>query len=829
MSDVIQNPTNNPDCQHWALGVCQIGYKKHPTYRECRGCDQRQLVALGLPAPRVPPTPVKPTPEVKKQTPPKPKPAAKPIAEMTLPEKTRHLVKGVKRRADALLNLEPVSLNVLQQRQGVCNTCEHGKPDHKPLKTKCTFCGCALPAKQKLARESCPVGKWPAVEPLAVDSPPSPPTAAAVPPTFGVLYVGPPAQIQKQHLLIEHSQCPGDILVLTAAVRDLVLSHGDHYKVGVKTNLPELWENNPYIVPESELHNPRVVKADYGRWLSWANGDCRNKLNQRPVHFIEAYIRSLETQLGLKIPVTDYKPEVFLSDAEKNQPPVIAGKYWVVMAGGKYDFTAKWWDPDYFQEVVDHFAGKIQFVQCGNLQDWHPTLRNVIDMRNKTPRLRDYIKLMYHAEGVLCPVTFAMHLAAALPTKSITQTRPDKQGQPVSVQVPVGPVRRACVVIAGGRELPSWESYPGHQYLHTIGALKCCATSGCWMSKAAPGKDGNTTMGRCHDIVTFKRADPILPSRPLQLAKCMTLITPEQVMDAIDLHYQGGILQYANKPAAALPVTPIQVAAKPPAQPGHQFLFVGGMHRSGTTALWNAFKHHSQISGFHKVNIWMNEGQFEQKIYPIDRALGDMAWPLDPQSHMTEDHPLATNDNKQLLFKQWSRHWDLQKPWLLEKTPRNLVMGRWLQAMMPGPASFLFVVRHPVAVAKAVNKAWNTRFTFQQLVEFWVAGNEICVTDLPHLHNAAVIRYDDFVKAPTKNFDICCQVLGLPAEALNFKISPNNNDKYLTPWKTELAQLQPDIRSWAENLEPRVRNLGYSLLEPDWRPEAECQMPYVRL
>lgn len=124
------------------------------------------------------------------------------------------------------------------------------------------------------------------------------------------------------------------------------------------------------------------------------------------------------------------------------------GRFWIMMAGGKYDFTAKWWNPDFYQEVVDHFQGRIQFVQCGEAGHWHPPLKGVINLIGKTDT-RQFVRLMYHADGVVCPVTFAMHLAAAVEMK------------------PGRPKNRACVVIAGGREPSHWEAYPHHQFIHT--------------------------------------------------------------------------------------------------------------------------------------------------------------------------------------------------------------------------------------------------------------------------------------------------------------------------------------------------------------------------
>ena len=125
-----------------------------------------------------------------------------------------------------------------------------------------------------------------------------------------------------------------------------------------------------------------------------------------------------------------------------------------------------------YQQVVDHFAGRIQFAQCGEADHFHPRLRGVIDLVGKTD-IRQFVRLMYHASGVICPVTFAMHLAAAVEVK------------------PGRPKNRACVVVAGGREPSQWEKYGHHRYLETNGALRCCDNGGCWKSRCQPIGDGD--------------------------------------------------------------------------------------------------------------------------------------------------------------------------------------------------------------------------------------------------------------------------------------------------------------------------------------------------
>jgi hypothetical protein len=67
--------------------------------------------------------------------------------------------------------------------------------------------------------------------------------------------------------------------------------------------------------------------------------------------------------------------------------------FWIIAAGGKYDITIKWWALERYQKVVDHFQGRIQFVQVGAEGNHHPKLEGVIDLRGQTS-LRELVRLV---------------------------------------------------------------------------------------------------------------------------------------------------------------------------------------------------------------------------------------------------------------------------------------------------------------------------------------------------------------------------------------------------------------------------------------------------
>lgn len=317
---------------------------------------------------------------------------------------------------------------------------------------------------------------------------------------------------QPRKIILKNMQSPGDILMLTAAIRDLHLAHPGKFITDVRTSVKSIWDNNPYIKPLDEKDpDVTVIKAEY---------PLIHQSNKAPYHFIHGFRMHLEKELGVSIPATAFKGDIHLAPQEKrwvSQVQEITGedtRFWLIVSGGKYDFTAKWWNPHRWQEIVDYFwrANGITFVQVGEKNHNHPPLDNVINLVGKTD-MRQMIRLMYHADGVICPVTMLMHLAAAVETK------------------PGRPKNRPCVVVAGGREPAQWEAYPHHMYLHTNGALKCCDNGGCWKSRVVPRNDGDEK-----DKSLCER--PVISENGVIIPKCLEMIKPIDVIRSIEKYQE---------------------------------------------------------------------------------------------------------------------------------------------------------------------------------------------------------------------------------------------------------------------------------------------------
>jgi ADP-heptose:LPS heptosyltransferase len=330
-------------------------------------------------------------------------------------------------------------------------------------------------------------------------------------PTFSELNEQNKRTIAPAKYILTNFQSPGDLLMLSAAIRDLHQQYPGRFLTDVRTSSPALWENNPWLTPLDE-HDPEVEVLECSYPLI-------HQSNQLPYHFIHGFIEFFNHTWDLQLRPGAFRGDVHLSEEERAWMSQVeeltgdSGPFWIMVAGGKFDFTTKWWDFERYQAVVDHFFGKIRFVQVGMLQHYHPPLERVLDLRGKTD-LRQLVRLCYHASGVITPVSLMMHLAAAVPAK------------------PGLPFLKPCVVISGGREPVHWEAYPGHQFIHTIGALPCCAHGGCWKSRVKPLGDGDDK-----DLPENLCLDPVG-----LLPRCMDMIPAEEVIRRVELYYAGGVL-----------------------------------------------------------------------------------------------------------------------------------------------------------------------------------------------------------------------------------------------------------------------------------------------
>lgn len=242
----------------------------------------------------------------------------------------------------------------------------------------------------------------------------------------------------------------------------------------------------------------------------------------------------------------------------------------------------------------------------------------------------------------------------------------------------------------------------------------------------------------------------------------------------------------------------------------NNFVFLAGLHRSGTSLLHEIIRGHPEVSGFKDTGVPEDEGQHLQSVYkPASSFGGPGKFAFDSRSHMDESHPLATRDNARIIFRQWSRNFDLSCRYFVEKSPPNIVRTRFLQRLFPG-SKFIFLLRHPLAVSYATRK-WSET-SIQSLIEHYLLAHEIMTKDIQSLGSVYILRYEDLVAEPQKAVNDIFSYLDLEHTKISHEVKLGVNDRYFEMWEDDRrhpVKRNPD--AFPEEIETRINRFGYSI------------------
>ena len=319
-----------------------------------------------------------------------------------------------------------------------------------------------------------------------------------------------------QKLYLEALHSVGDMVVLSAAIRDLTLNYPDKYEIHLSTRCHQLFEHNPLITYYKKITNNARINLNYASLMP--------KKHDQPHHMVGVYHKLLEKHLKIPIPLLKPHGDLYLPDELVYKSPV-DGNYWLIMAGGKNSWKTKLWPAEYWQQTVNELDKHgINVVQTGhkpNHEHISPSIECSLDL-NGWGGLQELLWLIYHCDGIICGITSGMHIAACF--------------------------NKPCVVLAGGKESVNWEHYSNdnfiekfgndcesvrveHRFLNIYGELPCCNTNTiCWKRDL----DENSKKAR---LCSHTDGD---------YARCMTLIKPETVVDAV-LSYKTGDNMPKNK------------------------------------------------------------------------------------------------------------------------------------------------------------------------------------------------------------------------------------------------------------------------------------------
>lgn len=253
-----------------------------------------------------------------------------------------------------------------------------------------------------------------------------------------------------------------------------------------------------------------------------------------------------------------------------------------------------------------------------------------------------------------------------------------------------------------------------------------------------------------------------------------------------------------------------------------RLVFIGGLHRSGTTALGRMLSTHAAMSGFEDTGAEEDEGQHLQSVYPVAQTYGGPGrFARKAAAHLIEPTAAEAVRARTNLMESWAPHWDLERPLLVEKSPPNLMMGRYLQAVFPG-SSLVVIIRHPIVVALSTKK-WTRRETLERLVRHWFIAHDTLLDDSDRLERVLVLRYEDLIAEPARELGAIGDFLGLDSRIDSGLLDTARSDRYVDMWESmrtsgplDRVQRSRIIGRFGE----RIEEFGYSTTDlthrSDW-------------
>ncbi|WPZ27533.1 sulfotransferase (plasmid) [Sulfitobacter pontiacus] len=177
----------------------------------------------------------------------------------------------------------------------------------------------------------------------------------------------------------------------------------------------------------------------------------------------------------------------------------------------------------------------------------------------------------------------------------------------------------------------------------------------------------------------------------------------------------------------------------------HRYVFVGGLHRSGTSLVARLIGDLPGISAINTAPVPENEGVYLQGAIPHTARHGvPMHFATDPAQHHIEGSHFDRLETQLRLERDWAPYFT-NAPWRVEKSPVNLARMRLYQQLFP-LSQFVVVTRHPEAVAAATSK-W-VDMDHGTMMDHWLDAHDIVQRDLAYLHAVMTVRYEDLIADP---------------------------------------------------------------------------------
>lgn len=209
-------------------------------------------------------------------------------------------------------------------------------------------------------------------------------------------------------------------------------------------------------------------------------------------------------------------------------------------------------------------------------------------------------------------------------------------------------------------------------------------------------------------------------------------------------------------------------------------IFVGGLHRSGTSLLATLLAEHPDVGNITNTSVIEGEGQYLQDVLPLEQDHGGPGRFAFYREYHKAPAELSGQELAERLRDAWDPYWPSDTKYVLEKTPGNLLRVQLLRQVFPS-ARFVFIIRHPVATALATQK-WSHTGLFE-LIYHWLVAYESLEDVAESAAPFVLLSYEDLMNNPEGVAEKIYTFLGLEQVSTHKLHFTERNKSYFNRWR----------------------------------------------
>jgi len=366
--------------------------------------------------------------------------------------------------------------------------------------------------------------------------------------------------MKKRKIVLDIGFSPGDIIVFTAALRDLCEQYPE-FDITVNTCCPAIFENNPHLKKTKEEKPFNVNVWDNLLKIGYGVDDLKSDRSRAVFNELMSKSLMYIQREGHTYQYIHKETDLILFDVNVDDKPNLADEYYKIKYedihnsgwSGRHFSTAFYYEfkdilgvdvkqtsllPDihlsddekkWMNQVEEVFGykGKFWLLNCGIKPDYPAKQWPVHCWQKLVDLLEDKVQFVQVGELVEGhehrPLRGVLSLLGKTDLRQLIRLSYHAEGGVSHVSLLhhlTAAWQKPQVTIAGGREPERWEKYPHTRYMQTNGLTACGSYDGCWKSGRIHEDEDNENK-KCTNMVGNQQ-------------KCMVMITPEMVAHEIE-------------------------------------------------------------------------------------------------------------------------------------------------------------------------------------------------------------------------------------------------------------------------------------------------------